>query len=370
MKFFTLFKNLRNPHIACKAAVYPGITNYGKYFEKGQDAKELRIDWSSKNKDDILYIKNILNKRISAFDNNYWTKLCANNDVIETICVCSNGNPRFAFHIIDELDNMKVFKKNNITYLDTIKAIRQVFDLKWKDFSSLQVRLKKYKSCIREAELFIKQIIIPNLRTWNENRRNSSKKLSIGFFIETNAYDLLSHVFEILAYHNIVTIDYSKKSIGHNKYGYLVSLNPSILFSDRIILDLLDMNSASVAIENNQAYYSNSTDIINLKNKVSLEKEYKCSDEKCDYSTNEEYNFCPKCGNKIIIEEIESLYNILRSHSINNLRLGDSIKSRLNKKFKTIGEIYDADLNDIRMPYIQDVRIVKVKNAAIEYMSG
>ena len=69
-KFFTLFKALRNPQIACKAAVYPGITNYGKYFEKGQDAKELRIDWSSKNKDDISYIRSILKKRILAYDNN------------------------------------------------------------------------------------------------------------------------------------------------------------------------------------------------------------------------------------------------------------------------------------------------------------
>lgn len=34
IKFFTFFKSLRNNKIACKAAVYPGITNYGKYFEK------------------------------------------------------------------------------------------------------------------------------------------------------------------------------------------------------------------------------------------------------------------------------------------------------------------------------------------------
>ncbi len=31
-KFFTFFKSLRDPKISCKAAVYPGITNYGKYF--------------------------------------------------------------------------------------------------------------------------------------------------------------------------------------------------------------------------------------------------------------------------------------------------------------------------------------------------
>lgn len=49
-KFFTFFKALRDPKIACKAAVYPGITNYGKSFERGQDAKELRINWNASKK--------------------------------------------------------------------------------------------------------------------------------------------------------------------------------------------------------------------------------------------------------------------------------------------------------------------------------
>lgn len=36
----------------------------------------------------------------------------------------------------------------------------------------------------------------------------------------------------------------------------------------------------------------------------------------------------------------------------------------------TVGEIYGVDLDEIRMKYIQDVRIEKVKSAAIEYMAG
>ncbi|WP_303871894.1 hypothetical protein [Acetobacterium wieringae] len=371
-KFFTLFKSLRNPNIACKAAVYPGITNYGRYFEKGQDAKELRIDWNAKDINDINYIKSILQKRIVAFDNSYWSKLCKNDEVIQTICICSNGNPRFAFHIIDELDNSKVFTKSNIIYQDVIKAIRQVFENKWKDFTSLQSRLKKYESYIRESEIFVKQVIITNLRKWNENRRKQSKKLSIGFFIETNAYDSIPQIFDILAYHNIITIDYSKKSIGHNNYGFLISLNPSILFSNRIIIGVEEMDQVSIAIENNQAYYSTTPEISDLQKRVALEKECNCSNEKCDFSTNEEYNFCPKCGSKMKQEDedVESLYNVLRSHDIDSLRLSVAIKERLKKKFSNIGEIYDAEIDEIRMNYIQDVRIVQVKNSVIEYMTG
>lgn len=369
-KFFTLFKSLRNPRIACKATVYPGITNYGKYFEKGQDAKELRIDWSSKNNDDVNYIKNILKKRILAYDNTYWEMLCRNEEIIKTICICSNGNPRFAFHIIDELENMKVFKKTSITHQTLINAIRQVFDNKWRDFSSLQNRLVKYKSFIRESESFVKLSVIPNLRIWNEKRRKDSRKLSVGFYIEVDAYDKIPQIFDILAYHNIVMIDYSKKSIKQYKYGFLVSLNPSILFANRIIQNVNEIDQVSVAIENNQAYYVTTKEIIDLEKLVSIENEYKCSNKKCDFTISEEFNFCPKCGSKVIKEQVESLYNVLRSHSIDNLRLGVALKKRIKEKFDNIGDIYDAELDDLRMRYVQDVRIVQVKNAAIEYMAG
>ncbi|NME98834.1 hypothetical protein [Aneurinibacillus aneurinilyticus] len=369
-KFFTLFKSLRHPTIACKAAVYPGITNYGKYFEKGEDAKELRINWMPNNPEDTNYIKNILKVRLQAYDKAYWNKLTINKEIIDTICICSNGNPRFSFHIIDELENSNAFKKTSITNQMVINSIRSVFDNKWKEFGTLQNRLIKYKSFIREAEMFIKDTIIPNLREWNNRRRESNKKLSTGFYIETGAYDEIPQIFDILAYHNIININYSKKSIGHGNYGYYVNLNPSIVFSDAIIRNTDEMRNISIAIENNQAYYKKTSQIQDLINKVRVDNEYLCSNEKCNFTTEKSYKFCPECGSPINLEEPQSLYKILRSHSIDNLKLGPRIIERLKAKFCSIGQIYDADIEELRMPYIQDVRIEKIKTAAIEYMAG
>ena len=42
--FFEIFKLIHGGHIACKAAVYPTVTSYGKNFEVGQDAFVLAID--------------------------------------------------------------------------------------------------------------------------------------------------------------------------------------------------------------------------------------------------------------------------------------------------------------------------------------
>lgn len=371
-KFFTFFKTLRNPLIACKAAVYPGITNYGKYFERGQDAKELKVQWSPLDNSDIEYIEKIIKKRLQAFDLNYWSKLTDNRDILKTLCICSNGNPRFAFHIIDELENSKAFKSSKISSQILLNAIRSVFNTKWKEFETLKHRLIKYENYISEAEIFIKQGILPNLRLWNDKQRKKANgKLSIGFYITTDAFDKLEKVFSVLAYSNIINIDYSKKSVGHHKYSYYISINPSLLFTDLIIKDLDELKSTSVAIENNQSYSGSSELIKELIESVSVVDYIECSNSICDFKTTDEsFAFCPKCGTKMEQKEDVSLYKILRTHGIENLKVSSKIAIRLKTKFKNIGEIYDSDIEDIRMDYIQDVRIVMIKNAALEYMAG
>lgn len=370
-KFFTFFKSLRNPRIGCKAAVYPGITNYGKYFDKGQDAKELRIGWSPSNPEDVKYIKEILKKRIQSFDPKYWEKLTTDPNIIDMICISSNGNPRFAFHIIDELESSKAFSSSKVQNTKLINALRAVFVSKWKEFETLKQRLLRYTNYISKAEELIKNTILPNLRSWNERRYDSDKKLSSGFYVSVSVYEKIPQVFETLAYANIIVIDYSKKSIGHGNYGYFMAINPSLLFADLIIKEANDFKKVSVAIENNQAYYETTQEIKELISELKIETEYTCSNSQCDFKTNDSsFSFCPKCGNKINASEAESLYKLLRAHDISNLKLSPFLVSKAKEKFDNIGEVYDADLDDIRTRYVQDVRINLIKNAAIEYMAG
>lgn len=369
-KFFTFFKSLRDSRIACKAAVYPGLTNYGKYFERGQDAKELRITWLPTDENDISYINRILKRRIQSFNESYWNKLTADESIIQIICVCSNGNPRFAFHIIDELENKGAFKKN-VNHVIIINTIRSVFEAKWREFNTLESRMPKYKTYIAKAENFVKNTLIHNLRVWNDKRRKSRSKLSLGFYVETGAYDAISKVFDILAYSNIINIDYSKKSIKQGQYGYYILLNPSILFTDLIIKDIEEISKSSIAIENNQAYYLKSVSIRDLIKDTKEDNTFQCSNSSCSFTTSEmDFSFCPKCGAEIQREEEVSLYRILRSHSIDMLGLTPGIAARIKGKFENIGQLQDADKDDIRMKYIQDVRIERIKNAVSEYMSG
>ncbi|MBD5527685.1 MAG: hypothetical protein HDR02_04630 [Lachnospiraceae bacterium] len=371
VKFFTFFKGLRDPKIACKAAVYPGITNYGKYFEKNQDAKELRISWSIFDEDDVMYIKKILKKRIQAYDENLWNMLTNNDDVIKLLCYASNGNPRFAFHIIDEMQNTKLFSKSSINISQVINCLRSVNQEKWKDFLTLKQRMLKYSDYIVNAEKIMKEEFLPNIRSWNQKRRKEDKKLSVGFYIEENTYRKIEKVFDILSYSNIVLIDDVKKSIGHGRYAYYILINPSFLFSERILTEMAELKNISNNIDNNQVYSDSSSCIDVLIKQLSEQQEYYCSNNKCDFTTNDEtFTFCKKCGSPMKKKDSVPLYKILRGHSIDNLNLSSKIIERLKTKFSTIGEIYDTDIENIRMKYIQDVRVEKIKSAAIEYMAG
>ena len=74
---------------------------------------------------------------------------------------------------------------------------------------------------------------------------------------------------------------------------------------------------------------------------------------------------------QVNIKETESLYKILRSHDIVNLKqLSDKIASRLKVRFNNIGDLYDAADDEIRMSYIKEVRVNKIRTAVKEYMAG
>jgi len=371
VKFFTFFKSLRDSKIACKAAVYPGITNYGKYFEKNQDAKELKLSWSIYEDEDIKYIQNILKKRVQKYDEKVWNLLTVKEEIIKMICYSSNGNPRFAFHIVDEMQNVGLLGKSNISASQVINCLRTVNEEKWKDFLTLKQRMIKYSDFIYYAELIMKEEFFPNLRKWNEKRQKDGKKLSAGFYIEELKYKKIDKIFDVLSYANIVIVDDVKKSIGHGRYGYYVIVNPSFLFAELILKDVNEIKDISNNIDNNQVYSEANEYIVKVLNNVKVHQEYHCSNESCDFTTNDEsFVFCKQCGAKMKKKETLPLYKILRAHNVDNLNLSSRIIERVKTKFTTVGEIYDADMDEIRMKYIQDVRIEKIKNAAIEYMAG
>ncbi len=42
-EFFEVFRALRSRTVACKAAIYPGVTSYSPFFNVGHEAEEIEV---------------------------------------------------------------------------------------------------------------------------------------------------------------------------------------------------------------------------------------------------------------------------------------------------------------------------------------
>lgn len=116
-----------------------------------------------------------MKKRVQKYDPNVWNRLTAKDEIIKMICYSSNGNPRFAFHIIDAMQSNSLLDKTNITQNQMIACLRSVNDEKWKDFDTLKQRMLRYSEYITFSEKIVKEEIFPNLRKWNDKRRKKKR---------------------------------------------------------------------------------------------------------------------------------------------------------------------------------------------------
>ncbi|MCU9811666.1 ORC-CDC6 family AAA ATPase [Paraclostridium sp. AKS81] len=98
-EFFTLFRDLRSPYICCKAAVYPGITQYGT-LQKFHDAKYKRIERDILSENYVQHMREILKKR---FSNDTYNSLERQGEYLDCLIYASSGNPRLLLKSISIL---------------------------------------------------------------------------------------------------------------------------------------------------------------------------------------------------------------------------------------------------------------------------
>ena len=93
-QFFTLFRDLRSPYISCKAAVYPGVTHYGNFFEPTHDATFRRIERDILEPDYVNTMWQMFQKQA---DDQIKTAFEKQRGLFNTLALSSSGNPRILF---------------------------------------------------------------------------------------------------------------------------------------------------------------------------------------------------------------------------------------------------------------------------------
>lgn len=386
--FFTIFKGLRDPKIACKAAVYPLITNYGETFEPGHDAKKITFDINELDDDYVDYFKDIFNKRIESDEKKkeYFTKY---DEYVSLLAYTAFGTPRKYFTLLD-----MVWEASD----EGTKPIHTFIQDLIKDYVIESGGLfdyhsaigKKYKKLTRQAKLgekFVKTVVIPTLQNSSKNRRNKLEsklgtqwvtqkdnknwdkysKPSIYFSINKDLLADYNIILEIMEYTNLIS--YRKyMSIGSNKYGKIYALNTAIAYQENIIKRNNTIENINKEIENFNTIYFND---VSSQFKKDFMVDFGLICFNCEKDRSLDFKLCPYCGFKFEEDEI-NLYMDLINTSVYDLPLNPRAKNALEKNpdIKTLKDLKSKIENNEKMKGVGSVLFDQLKTIMEEYLQG
>lgn len=362
--FFEIFKLLHGEKVACKAAVYPTVTNYGRNFEVGQDAivlSVIRFDpGEAGRRENRAHFRSILEKRLPK-TSALRKKIFAKGAELDLCIDLSNGNPRALLHIL----NSALSGTSSLSERTVSLAVQSYVDQALIPYhQSLSKRLPTYASHIRVGLDLLRGYVIPEIRTKN-HRKTKSEYQSAFFTVQRNMSPNLKLALDILSYSGMVSQLGTVKIAGGNT-GPRYMVNLALMATEKAF----DTSKTSEAIArlsltDYREFSSSDSQIQTYLDSLLVSSEM-CS--ACSAPLPENAKFCSECGNRITATSIVST---LLEESVNGLSIGDRLKDRIRPKFPTVGSVVQAKRHELMtVPYIKDVRSRIIKNAADEFISG
>ena len=362
--FFEIFKLLHGGKVACKAAVYPTVTNYGRNFEVGQDAIILsvfRFDPGEAGRhENRTHFRAILDKRLPK-SGALRKKIFQRGAELDLCIDLSNGNPRALLHIIDSaLASGSPLSERSVNL-----AVQSYVDQELLPYhQSLAKRLPTYSAHIRTGLELTRGYIIPEIR--NKNHRKTKSGYQSAFFtIQRDMSPNLKLAIDILSYSGVLSQMGTVKIAGGNTGPrYLVNL--ALMATERAF-DTAKISDAvsRLSLTDYREFSASDPQIMTYLASLLVPASF-CPN--CSASIPPNAKFCSECGESIAPTSIVST---LLEEPIDELSISDRLRSRVKPKFPTVGSVVQAKRKELMLiPYIKDVRSRIIKNAADEFISG
>lgn len=362
--FFEIFKLLHGGRIACKAAVYPTVTNYGRNFEVGQDAiivPVFRFDpGESGRRETRQHFRAILEKRLPK-TSTLRRRIFSRGAELDLCIDLSNGNPRALLHII----NSAISGGANLSERSVSLAVQSYVDQELLPYhQSLSKRLPTYASHIRVGLDLLRGYLIPEIRSKN-HRTTKSKYQSAFFTLQRDMSPNLKLALDVLSYSGMVSQMGTVKIAGGNTGPrYLVNL--ALMATEKAFDTAKTADAIARLSLTDYREFSASDPQIQTYLESLLAPTHTCSS--CSASLGENAKFCSDCGHPVTRPSIVST---LLEEPVDALSIGPKLKARVKPKFGTVGAVVQAKRAELmEVPYIKDVRSRIIKNAADEFISG
>ncbi|MDR7295847.1 hypothetical protein J2X16_001186 [Pelomonas aquatica] len=220
-QFFTLFRDLRSPYIACKAAVYPGVTTYGETFQPSHDATMLSFDRDILGIDYVDTMREIVVKQA---ESSTLEDIARHDKNFSLLAFASTGNPRVLLKTLA--------RAPRLTATQTNEVLREYYrsDL-WAEHSTLPEKYAGHRHLIDWGRKFIEGTVLPDLKRKNEQYIEREQKSTCFFWVHRDAPQPVKEALKLLAYSGIV----SEHAIGikatRGEVGTRYSVNLGALLS-------------------------------------------------------------------------------------------------------------------------------------------
>lgn len=213
-EFFTLFRDLRDSKICCKAAVYPGITSYGT-FESFHDSIMKRVEKDILAEDYVEKMRDIIERQV---DSRTYNILSKNGELLDSLIFAATGNPRVLLKSIYEAsEKLTSLRKANVNLILKDFYRTQM----WNEYTKLGEKFQSYKEIVDWGRSFIEDKVL--VETQNKNARSENEedydKQTIYFIIHKDAPELVKKALSILEYAGIVVVHTEGYKIRGNVYN-------------------------------------------------------------------------------------------------------------------------------------------------------
>jgi hypothetical protein len=361
--FFEIFKFLHGGHIACKAAVYPTVTSYGRNFEAGQDAIILPMDrYEPAGHGKKLYreqFRAIVDKRLPK-QSKRRKDIFQHGELLDSCIDISSGNPRAFLHILN------IVLTNGISERSISLAAQDYVDRELLPYhQNLAKRLPKYAIHVRVGLELLRHYIIAEIRKKNRTETKSNYQAAAFTIPIRDASPNLRLALDILSYSGIL-ISKGTVKIANQRTGQRYIVNIALLLSERAFSSTkLKANLDAISLTDYREFSETDPAILTYVQEIGTSGDV-C--QTCSTHLVPNAKFCSGCGAKV---ETTTVIAGLLDERIDALSISDKLKNRIRPKFPTVGHVVQSNRSELmNISYIKEVRSRMIKNSADEFISG
>ncbi|WP_329007505.1 zinc ribbon domain-containing protein [Micromonospora rifamycinica] len=230
-EFFEVFRALRSRTVACKAAIYPGVTSYSPFFNVGHEAEEIEVWIRPDSPDYLRSMRQIFEARFPQA-----LQGAVRRELIDMAAHASFGLPRNFLNILSDSlgDADDEMAKPKIT-APTLRQVRDAINVNAERvrslFEEVSRKLPRYENFVAVG-LEIHSALISEIRITNRNRADHKAKY-IGVAVAQPWDTDLNQVFSLMEYAGVVR-RIGPSSRGSERYEK-VQLHTSLLISENAL---------------------------------------------------------------------------------------------------------------------------------------